>query len=360
MKLRHLHMRAVRVFCLLMVAAVFTSVFPPAAARAESGQAFSISPPLIELKANPGQTVNAVIKFTNLSGGELLIKTQFNDFGAKDESGEPNIIFDDAQSTVYSLKSWIASPQPFKIATKETKTLTFPITVPNDAEPGGHYAVIRFTGSAPELEQSGVSLTGSIGSLVLLQVAGDIKEQAELAEFSPATVSHKENGDPLYSNASFFENGPIGFVQRIKNSGNVHIKPTGTIELFNVFGAKVSTIRVNGDPTDPKNPPKSVLPQSVRRFGETAHDTGWLFGYYTAKIQVSYGQGQQQLTQTTGFWVIPYKLILLVLAIGTGLFFLLRSALRRYNAHIIGKAGGGSNSFGSHPAGGAGKLKRRK
>lgn len=357
MKLRHLHTRAVRVVCLLIVAAVLVSAFPQGQARAESGQAFSISPPLIELKANRGQTVNATIKFTNLSGGELVIKTQFNDFGAKDETGEPNIIFDDAQSTTYSLKNWIASPQPFKIAAKETKTLNFPITVPNDAEPGGHYAVIRFTGSAPELEQSGVSLTGSIGSLVLLQVAGDIKEQAELSEFSPATVSYKQNGDPQYTNTSFFETGPLGFVQRIKNSGNVHIKPTGTIELFNVFGAKVSTIRVNGDPTDPKNPPKSVLPQSVRRFGESTNDAGWLFGYYTAKLNLSYGQGQQQLSQTIGFWVIPYKLIILVLVIGVGLFFLLRTAIRRYNAHIIGKAGG---NFSSHPSSGPSKLKRRK
>ncbi|HKX73570.1 MAG TPA: hypothetical protein VJM32_06125 [Candidatus Saccharimonadales bacterium] len=357
MKLRHLHHGVVRVVCLFAAAVVFATALPVAGVKAEAGQAFSISPPLIELKADPGQTVNATIKFTNVSGGELLIKTQFNDFGAKDESGDPNIIFDDTQSVTYSLRNWIASPQPFKIASKETKTLTFPITVPNDAEPGGHYAVIRFTGTAPDLEQSGVSLTGSIGSLVLLQVAGDIKEDAEMIEFAPATVHTKQNGDPEYTNTSFFETGPLGFVQRIKNSGNVHVKPTGTVEIFNAFGSKVSTVRVNGDPTNPKDPPKSVLPQSTRRFGETVSDAGFLFGYYTAKVNVSYGQGQKQLTQTINFWVIPYKLIILVVVIGTALFFLLRVGIRRYNQHIIGRAGG-SKTFSS--ADGKSKLSRKK
>lgn len=338
----------------MIVAAGLTLAIAPASTKAQSGQAFSISPPLIELKADPGQTVKATIKFTNVSSGELLIKTQFNDFGAKNESGEPNIIFDDAQSATYSLKNWIASSDPFKIASKETRTLTFPITVPKDAEPGGHYAVIRFTGSSPDLEESGVSLTGSIGSLVLLQVAGDIREEANLTEFSPAAVTRNANNEPVYTNSRFFEYGPVGFVERIKNTGNVHLKPTGTIDVYNMFGAKVSTVRVNGDPTNPKDPPKSVLPQSVRRFGETGQN-GWMFGYYTAKINLSYGQSQKQLSGNVSFWVIPYKLIILIIVLSVGLFFAARIGIRRYNQYIIGKAGNASFS-----ADGQSKLTKRK
>lgn len=352
MKKRLLQKVAVRTLCLAFAAGIIASGLPALGAKAESGQAFSITPPLIERKADPGQTVTVNIKFTNLSSGELLIKTQFNDFGAKDETGDPNIIFDDAQNTSYSLKNWIGAPAPFKVASHVTKSLDFPITVPKDAEPGGHYAVIRFTGTAPELEQSGVALTGSIGSLVLLQVSGNIKEDASLLEFTPAKVSHNANGDPVYETASFFENGPVGFIQRFKNNGNVHVKPTGTIEVYNMFGAKVSTVRVNGDPTDPKNPPKSVLPQSVRRFGETGPD-GFMFGMYTAKLNISYGQGQKQLTQTITFWVIPYKLILISLIVLTGLFFLLRFGIKRYNQHIIARANGGT------PAAGPSKRKRK-
>ncbi|HZM63942.1 MAG TPA: hypothetical protein VFB59_02305 [Candidatus Saccharimonadales bacterium] len=304
-------------------------------AFAEGAQAFSISPPLIELSADPGQTVKASIKFTNVSDDELLIKTQINDFGAKNETGEPNIIFEDVQNTDYSLRQWVVSPSPFKMKPHESKTVDFPIQVPAGAEPGGHYAVIRFSGTSPALEESGVALTASIGSLVLLQVSGDITEGADMAEFYSATVTKQGLG----GKQSMFEAGPFGFVQRIQNTGNVHLKPTGTIDISSMFGRHVATLRVNGDPTDPNNTPKSVLPGSIRRFEQTL-DKGWMFGRYSATIKLSYGQGQKPLEQTISFWVIPYRLILVALIGVVALFLALRWAIKRYNSYIIRKSKG--------------------
>lgn len=305
----------------------------PARVAAEGAQAFSISPPLIELNADPGQTVKASITFTNVSNDELLIKTQVNDFGPKDETGEPNIIFEDVENTPYSLRQWVISPPPFKINAHESKTIDFPIQVPAQAEPGGHYAVIRFTGSSPALEESGVALTASIGSLVLLQVSGDIQSNAQLTEFYSASPGAGRTSE----SRSVFESGPITFVQRIENNGNIHFKPTGTVEITNILGRTVGTLRVNGEPTNPDDQPKSILPKSIRRFEQTL-DKKWMFGRYTATIKLSYGQGQQPLEQTITFWVIPYKLILLVITIGTALFFGLRWIIRKYNEHIIKKA----------------------
>lgn len=319
-----------RVASAFAVIAVVISLLVPPVAAAESGQAFSISPPLIDIKADPGQTVMAKIKLTNISRDALLIKTQINDFGAKNEKGDPKIIFDEAQTLAYSLRRWIASPPPFKVASNETKVLEFPIKVPADAEPGGHYAVIRFTGSSPELEQSGVALSASIGSLVLLQVSGNIQEKASIAEFYSAT--------PKFAKSSFFENGPLAFVSRVHNDGNVHLKPSGTVDVFNTFGKKIATVRVNGDPADVKNPPKSVLPQSTRRF-ETTLDKTWMFGRYEAKLSLGYGQGKN-LSSSVYFWVIPYKTIAIITILLTGLFFAGRFGLKKYNAHIIRKARG--------------------
>lgn len=302
-------------------------------AFAEGAQAFSISPPLIELNADPGQTVKASIKFTNVSDEELLIKTQVNDFGAKNETGEPNIIFEDTENTGYSLRQWVQSPTPFKIKAHESKTVDFPIAVPAQAEPGGHYAVIRFTGTSPSLEESGVALTASIGTLVLLQVSGNIEENASVAEFYSAKLA----GNSISGKQTMFESGPIAFVERLQNTGNVHLKPTGTIDISNIFGHSVATLRVNGDPTQPGNEPKSILPNSIRRFEQTL-DKKWLFGRYSATIKLSYGQGQKPLEQTITFWVIPYKLIVIVLIAGTALFFGLRWAIKRYNQYIISKA----------------------
>jgi hypothetical protein len=323
-------------FCLILGITLLASLLllVPARVTAEGAQAFSISPPLIELNADPGQTVKASITFTNVSSDELLIKTQVNDFGAKNETGEPNIIFEeDVENTPYSLRQWVVSPPPFKISARESKTIDFPIQVPAQAEPGGHYAVIRFTGSSPALEESGVALTASIGSLVLLQVSGDIQENAQLAEFYSASPGAGRTSGPQ----SMFEAGPITFVQRIENAGNVHLKPTGTIDVTSMLGRNVASLRVNGEPTNPDDQPKSILPKSIRRFEQTL-DKKWMFGRYTATIKLSYGQGQQPLEQTITFWVIPYKIMLLAAIILAALFFGLRLAIRKYNAHIIKKA----------------------
>ena len=298
-------------------------------AQAENGQALSISPPTLELNADPGQTVTASIKLTNISSGELLIKNQINDFGAKNETGEPNIIFEDNQSSVYSLKNWVIAPPPFKIASKQTKLVDFRINVPKDAEPGGHYAVFRFTGQAPELEESGVALSASLGSLVLLKVSGNVQQKADIVDYYSANSQ--------FAKAGFFEGAPINFVERIHNSGNVHINPTGTIEVTDIFGRKVDTLQVNGSLSDPKNPPRAILPASTRKFDQTLNKP-WMFGRYQAKLHLTYGeQNQQNLDSVISFWVIPYKLILLVIATLILLVLLLRFVHKKYKQRIINK-----------------------
>lgn len=295
------------------------------------GQAFTITPALIELSANPGDTTKATIKLTNLSASTLEIKSEANDFGSKNETGEPNIIFDANNETPYSLKKWISLSSNFSIKSKETKTIDFPIKVPKDAEPGGHYAVIRFTGTATAEDGSNVALSASIGSLVLLKVSGETKEKASIAGFYAAHSN--------FAQSSFFETPPISFVERLKNDGNVHVKPTGTVEVKDMFGNVVSTMRVNGDPSDTKNQPRSVLPQSIRRFDQTLKDKP-MFGKYTAKLSVAYGDSQQKMEQTIEFWVIPYKQVIAAILGLAALIYLLIVGIKKYNAHIIRKAQG--------------------
>lgn len=298
----------------------------------QTGQAFTISPPLLELSADPGDTVSATLKFTNVSQGNLSVTTEYNDFGAKNETGEPNIIFDTEEGSPESLRNWIAAQGDFNVAAGETIEVTFPIRVPADAEPGGHYAVIRFTGTASGTDGNEVALSASIGTLVLLTVSGDIREEAGLEELYAAA--------PDFSRATLFENGPINIVERIRNTGNLHIRPTGELTVKDMFGNVVSTSRVNGSPDEEKNKPKSVLPGSVRRFDQKIDiNNGWMFGKYDATVTLSYGtDASKTLTGTTSFWVIPYRLITIGLFAAVALFFLSRFMLQRYNERIIKKA----------------------
>ena len=302
------------------LAAAVTPAPQPAAAT--PGQGLEISPPVLELNANPGQTVTAQIRVRNVASGELIAKGKADDFGPGDsEDGQPKLLLDEQGATRYSLKYWVQSVPDLRLAPQELKTATVQIAVPTNAEPGGHFGVIRFTAVPPDVQGTGVALSASVGTLVLLRVAGNITENVKLAGFSASQDGKR---------GSFFEHGPVDFTVRLENDGSVHEKVQGTIDVTSTFGKKVGSVAVN-------DKGGNVLPGSIRKFQQQL-STKALFGHYTAKLSLSYAGGTKKLNQTLGFWVIPWRLILLILVAVVVLGYLLRLAIRRYNEHIIAQA----------------------
>jgi hypothetical protein len=298
----------------------------PPPANPTYGQALEIAPPVIYLTANPGQTVKTQIFLRDISSGDLIVTGQANDFTASGEDGTPKILLDGDAPSPYSLKNWIAAPASLRLIPKEVKTMAITINVPASGSPGGHYGIIRFTATPPSLKNSGVSLSTSLGALVLLTVNGKVNENLNIKELS---VNHDGK------TGKTFQSGPLNFVTRLENTGNVHEQPTGQITITNMFGKKLAAINVN-------LPPRNILPGSIRKFTSPLDSSvignKKLFGRYTAQIKVTYGQDKKVLTSSTTFWVIPYKLIAgLILLLIAG-FFALRFALRRYNRYILKQA----------------------
>ncbi len=294
------------------------------------GQGLEISPPVIELQADPGQTITTSINIRNVTQGVLIAKGKADDFGAgTDESGQPKLLLDETGATRYSLKYWVSGVPDLTLAPQELKKNTIRIVVPANAEPGGHFGVVRFTAVPPNLEGTGVALSASIGALILLKVSGTITEKVSLAEFS-ASQTHKDkvNGDVVHK-GSFFEYGPVDFLVRVKNEGSVHEKVQGSIKVTDMLGHTTGTVAVN-------DKGGNVLPDSIRRFEESLGKKQ-LFGHYTAALTLNYASGKT-LSAKMGFWVIPWVLLLLVLAGLVVLVFVLRLAVRKYNEHIISKA----------------------
>lgn len=297
----------------------------PTTNSAKQGQALEIAPPVINLNANPGQTVTTRIYLRNISSGDLVVKGQANDFVAAGEDGTPKVLLQDTTNNPYSLKDWIATPQSLLLVPKEIKTMDITIRVPGNASPGGHYGVIRFTATPPSLKDTGVSLSASLGALILFTVNGKIDHNLSVKEFS---VNHGGKS------GSLFESGPVNFVEKIRNDGNVHEQPSGTVTVTNMFNKPVGGVNVN-------RPPRNILPGSVRKF-EQALDKSVigntkLFGRYKAVMKVTY-DGGKTLTATKTFWVIPYKLIAALAVLLVAGFFVVRALIRRYNRRVIEKA----------------------
>jgi hypothetical protein len=310
---------------LVLVASIVGSMFDiPVHAQAadpSAAQGLQISPASVELNAEKGKSYTITLTVTNVTLTKLLYTTSVNDFKAKDETGTPEILLDSTLPSTASIVDWVSTDSQFTLDSHASKKVTAQISIPNNAEPGGHYGVLRFSGRAPSLDQTGVGLSASAGALILIRVAGDITESANLASFYTA------NGG---SQTSFFETPPIDFVTRIKNDGNIHVKPTGNIAITDMFGNAVTTIPVN----DIKS---NVLPDSIRRF-DSEYKSSWMIGLYTANLTLSYGTHGQAITNTITFWVIPYKLLLVCLLALATLVFIASRLIKVYNRHIIAKA----------------------
>ncbi|MCX6728303.1 MAG: hypothetical protein NTV39_00835 [Candidatus Saccharibacteria bacterium] len=308
----------------LLLAGALAAHVGAQAANANAAQGVQISPTLVELNASKGKTYSINLGVTNVTGTDLVYKTSVSDFGAAGETGSPHIFIDTKLTPASSVITWVDTAPQFSLDAHQSRTVTAQINVPANAEPGGHYGVIRFSGTAPKLDRTGVGLSASAGVLLLVRVDGLITEKADLASFyTSGSQSGKET--------SFFENGPAYFVVRIQNVGNIHVKPVGNIEVKDMFGGVVTNIPINKDKSN-------VLPKTIRRFDDAKVNKDWMIGRYTANLTLGYGSKGQAITGTISFWVIPYKIILIVLVILATVIYILRRIIKVYNKRIIEKA----------------------
>ena len=297
------------------------------------GQALEIAPPILTLNADPGQTITAKIQLRDITASPLVVTNQINDFVANGEDGTPKILTGQDANNPFSLQNWIAPLAAFTLQPRQIETLNVTINVPANASPGGHYGVIRFTGTPPELNGTGVSLSASLGALVLLTVNGKLTHSLSLIEFSASNKAGKAT--------TLFQSAPLDFLVRLKNSGNIQEQPAGKIVVSDMFGKAVASINVN-------LPPHNILPNSIRKFTGSLDRTNLgnrrLFGLYHATLVVTYGSkdAAKTLSARTNFWVIPWRLILIIVALIIGGFFGLRYLIKRYNRFIISRVQGGS------------------
>lgn len=295
-----------------------------AAEVAPSGQALEIAPPVLNLKANPGDTVKATINLRDITANPLVVNGTVDDFTASGEDGVPKIILDGTEPTPYSIKSWVQPLDKLTLQSREIQSLPITINVPKNASPGGYYGVIRFTASAAEIQSSGVSLSASLGALVFLRVSGTAKESLTVDQF----YASKEDGG---TSNWIFEAQPITFNQKLNNKGNVFEQPTGQITVTDTFGNTVANVNVNLEL-------RSILPATTRKLSQGL-DKGnigdrMLFGLYHAKMKLTYGESKQTVTSELTFWVIPWRLILGIVAAIIVVAFAARTMLRRHTERI--------------------------
>jgi len=184
--------------------------------------------------------------------------------------------------------------QPF-----QTAIFSFSIDVPSSAAPGGHYAAILVGTNPPNETVKGaeVKVSSYLSSLILARVAGAIEEKGAIREFTFA--------DRVY------QGGEGNFRVRFDNLGNVHLAPTGNIQIFDMFGKKKGDIPVNVTNDNSGN----VLPKGERTWNNLlwAGDDFLLLNRYRAELSLSFGEDAKQTEFSTFFfWGVNWRFLAII------------------------------------------------
>ena len=318
---------------LLIATGIFLFVIPFQAL------AITISPPRMELSADPGRSVQGSFKVTNESPYDTVYYTQLENFEAGDESGNPQFVL-----AREGLATWVDLQGQVTVRAGETRTVPFTVNVPRSAEPGGYFASIFVRTTPPPQNEGEVSIGARLGTLLLFRVNGEIKEGVNILEFS---TREKQR---------FFTALPVEFYYRFQNTGADRVKPEGNIVVKNLIGLTAKSLSAN-------RPEGSVLPRSIRRFESAWINAGggkedptavvqsqtgsgflsqaqsqlanFAFGYYTAELDVRYGDNNNTATGKYSFFIIPWQLLSIIVVGLLILLVFLRIILRAYTRRII-------------------------
>lgn len=300
------------------------------AQASNQGNGLKIAPVRTDLTIEKGGSRQVSLFIENITASTLTVSGFKNDFVASDdESGEPRIILDEKESAPgNSFKTLVGALPTIRLVPNERREVRISLSVPKDAPAGGYYGAIRFAPGTGDSDKN-VSLTASVGTIFLIRVPGDIKEQLQVEDF---TAKHNNN------TGSLFNSGPISIVTRFKNFGNVHVLPFGKITVKDFSGKVIDEIEINN--TQPRG---SVLPNSVRKFEYELKEKK-LFGRYTAEGSFGYGSSGELIQAKKVFYVIPFKMIAAVIFGLAFIIFILPRLIRAYNRSIIQRASGQTGS----------------
>jgi hypothetical protein len=295
----------------------------PTMAQSDTGELrLSTSPLPVNLVTLPCKPVSTDLRVRNAGSQTETLQVGLLKFSADSTTGQP-ILSNRGKGDNYF--DWVSfSPAKLTLTPNQWGTVKMTINVPTSAAFGYYYAVTfgRSTVSAPQPGQA--SLLGAAATLVLLEAkVPNAKREVQLVDFSTS--------NPWY------EFLPATFNVKLRNTGNVHAAPFGSI-FIKQNDQQIDEITFN----EARN---NILPQSPRTYtvdwsrgfpvyqqeikddkvvldsqGHPSTNLKWdftqvnhlRFGKYTAHLVLAYDNGKRDvpIEKTIEFWVIPWRFLL--------------------------------------------------
>ena len=306
-----------------------------------------VSPLPINLSTDPGKTISTDLRVKQGNPENEKLQVSLMKFAAFGDAGKPRLEDRGPNDTYFD---WVTFDKTtFDAPSNVWQTIKMTINVPKDAQFGYYYAVVFTRAGDDTKPDKGAAVNGGTAVLVLLDAkVPNAKRKVELVSFA---ATHR-----------IYEFLPTDFNVAFHNSGNVHSVPAG--DIFIKQGSRlVATLPINGEGGN-------ILPESnriyqqnwsdgfpyykqrvidgkvVQKNGKPVTDLTYDFsklthirvGRYTAQLEAVYDNGvrDEPIEASISFWVVPWKLILVLILlltlVGSGIFFSVRAIARRFGS----------------------------
>jgi hypothetical protein len=303
--------------------AVMPLTMSSVSAQEAGGGGLRVPPGPLQFDIYPGESKSFEIPVRNITPSPLSVKMEVNDFQSDGATGDPVIVFNDKAdpNNPFSIRPYVEGPEFFDLAVDEEKILQYTITLPTDANPGARFGVMRFIANGGPGADEGVTLTASLGTIIIVNTPGDAVELISLKDLKVVD----EDGN----SGSLFESAPKQVVVKLSNEGNTFVRPFGNVEVKNWNGDVVQSTEFNSGETRP-----GMLPQSQRDFEIILENISG-YGKYTVQANISYGDGTNIIPATVTFWVIPWKLLLIAFVVIVLIVIAANRGLKVYKRNVI-------------------------
>ncbi len=295
--------------------------------------ALTISPARIEISGDPGATVGGQFTLINEQATAETFYVSYENFSAQGETGTPAFSADKSD-----LDTWMTvTPSQVTIAPGQAVIVPYSIAIPKTAQPGGYFAAIFWSNNPPSNATSQVSIGAKVGLLILLSVNGNVTESAGINQFD-------RDGHGFFYTAL-----PVAMQYTFRNNGGDRVQPVGTINIRDTFFISAAKLDANAAQGN-------ILPGSTRLFtvqwlkqseplpiygffNNVSYEwQNFAIGLYSAHLDLTYGTKHMHTAKTIWFMVLPWQLLVCIIAAIIIVWWGGKALLTRYNRHIIRQA----------------------
>jgi hypothetical protein len=267
----------------LLVALCVAGAFHPSTIYAAGNDAiFGLHPitndPYFIFNTHPGTTLQSSFRITNSGTTTGTATLSAVDATTGQTSGT---VFLSTSAKQHKIGTWISlSAQRLTLVPRESRIVTFKVIIPNDARPGQHIGGIVAASEMQKPVNNKNNIQINIQNLSILAVQVNLPGQA----IEELTASGIQAGG-----ANGHQNVSIG----LNNTGNVLLKPTGSLRLFTNQGQILQVIPIKLD---------TFLPDTSINYPIYLQKKALGSGTYQATLDLTYGH-KQTLHYTTQFTI---------------------------------------------------------